>query len=61
MHHSKKISHGRMPPNPSSKVHGFAKFAMSSMSRSDMQISKSEKNHSCPPLPNPGYTPEGQQ
>ena len=23
----------------------------------DMQISKSEKNHSCPPQPNPGYAP----
>ena len=30
---------------------------MRSMSLRDMQISKSEKNNSCPPLPNPGDAP----
>ena len=46
----KKISRGDMPPNPPRKAHGFA---MSSMSLRDMQISKSEKKISWPPLPNP--------
>ena len=41
----KKIS-GDMPPNPPSKAHGFA-----------MQISKSQKKNSWPPLPNPGDAP----
>ena len=36
-----------MPPNPPSKAHGFA---MRSMSHRDMQISKSEKKISWPPL-----------
>ena len=35
-----------MPPNPPGKAHGFS---MRSMSRSDMQISKSEKNNYWPP------------
>ena len=43
-----------MPPNPPSNAHGFA---MRSMSLRDMQIPKSEKKNSCPPLPNPGDAP----
>ena len=35
------------------------RFPMRSMSLCDMQISKSEKKNSWPPLPNPGYAPEG--
>ena len=44
-----------MPPNPSNRAHGFA---MRCMSNRDMQIPKSEKNNSWPPLLNPGYAPE---
>ena len=43
-----------MPPNPPSKVHGFA---MRSMSLRNMQISKPEKKFLAPPLPNPGDAP----
>ena len=43
-----------MPPNPPSNAHGFA---MRSMSLRDMQIPKSEKKISWPPLPNPGDAP----
>ena len=45
-----------MPPNPPSNAHGFA---MRSMSRSDMQIPKSEnKKFLAPPPPlNPGDAP----
>ena len=46
LHHLKKISRGGMPPNPPSKVHGFA---MRSMSLRDMQISKSGKKFLGPP------------
>ena len=40
---------GGMPRSPPSKAHGFAMRSM--------QISRSEKDHSCPPIPNPGYAP----
>ena len=43
-----------MPPNPPDNAHGFA---MRSMSLRDMQIPKSEKKNSWPPLPNPGDAP----